>query len=98
MEAGLNLSYSFQSAVNYTLSQDPATVQGAYGIFNAALSLGDVDDKFKVTVFVRNLFDKQYYSSIANNRNNFGGTANVIFGTMPRDFRRHAGIRASYNF
>ncbi len=98
MEAGLNLSYSFQSAVNYTLSQDPATVQGAYGIFNAALSLGDVDDRFKVTVFVRNLFDKQYYSSIANNRNNFGGVANVIFGTLPRDFRRHAGIRASYNF
>jgi iron complex outermembrane recepter protein len=97
VEAGLNLNYSFQSGVNYSITQDPVTFQKAYGIFNAALSLAQADQgRYKLTLFARNLFDKAYYANLGNARGNFG--QNVQTGLLPRDFDRTLGVRLSLKY
>ncbi|MDB5975361.1 MAG: TonB-dependent receptor, partial [Nevskia sp.] len=52
------------------LSQDPTQVQGGYGIANIGFGIRDKRDRFKLSMFINNLFDKRYAaglnSSIAN--------------------------------
>ena len=88
-----NLSYQWQDDVNFSLLGDPGSEQDAYGIAN--LSLGIVEsanERYTVTLFVNNLFDEDYVSSIAN----FGGlwgNAPTYIQTFPRDAERYAGIQ-----
>jgi iron complex outermembrane receptor protein len=84
--------------VIYNLSQDPDSVQPSYGIFNLSTGLGA--DHWKATLFVNNLFDKNY----AINRGR-GGAYNVSPAAPPftdavnwtpgRDSFRYEGIRFS---
>ena len=88
-----NLSYQWQDDVNFSLLGDPGSEQEAYGIAN--LSLGIVEsanERYTVTLFVNNLFDEDYVTSIAN----FGGlwgNAPTYIQTFPRDAERYAGIQ-----
>ena len=68
------------SAVNATDS---------YAILNARIALGDVDDRWKVQLWSRNLTNEYYFTS--------GFSANgpyVRFAGMPRTF----GVTLDYNF
>lgn len=97
LEAVGRVAYTYQSKINYSLSQDPATIQPGYGLVNLSLGLRDTDRRFEVTAFVNNLFDKQYLSNINNQFANYGNQTATL-GYLPRDFRRYGGIRATYNF
>ena len=93
-----NLSYQWQEDVNFSLLGDPGAEQGAYGIAN--LSLGIVDsasERYSVTLFVNNLLDDDYVSSIANFGGLWGGTPTYI-QTFPRDAERYAGIQLGIRF
>jgi iron complex outermembrane receptor protein len=86
----------YQSAVNYSLSPDPNTEQGGFAIANINLTVKPSEEgKYKVSVFVNNLFDTHYYNGLTNYT--ALSQANT-FGFVPRDFRRYYGIRASYAF
>lgn len=93
-----NLSYQWQDDVNFSLLGDPGSEQEAYGIAN--LSLGIVEsanERYTVTLFVNNLFDEDYVTSIAN----FGGlwgNAPTYIQTFPRDAERYAGIQLGIRF
>ncbi|HEY2751206.1 TonB-dependent receptor [Phenylobacterium sp.] len=90
-------SYSYQSRVNYSLNQDPQTVQKAYGILNLTGGVRDPLHHYEVMAFVNNVFDEHYYANIFDQ----AGTYNNQLATqviLPRDFKRFAGVRASYWF
>ncbi|MDB5707888.1 MAG: TonB-dependent receptor [Sphingomonas bacterium] len=90
-------AYSYQSAMNFSLSQDPETIHKAFGIMNLAIGIRSPDGKYEVAAFVNNAFDVQYYANLINSR----GTYNNVQATqaqLPRDFRRYAGLRASFSF
>jgi iron complex outermembrane receptor protein len=90
-------SYSYQSRVNYSLNQDPQTVQKAYGILNLTGGVRDPLHHYEVMAFVNNVFDEHYYATIFDQ----AGTYNNQLATqviLPRDFKRFAGVRASYWF
>jgi len=93
----INAYYVYQSKVVYALTNDPATAQSGYGIVNLAAGLSGKGNDFKVSLFVNNLFDKQYYTRI-DNRTSLFGNATAIAGYLPRDFRRYGGIRVSAGF
>lgn len=57
-------SYVWQSDVQFSLTQNPNTIQGSYGIFDASVGLADLDDQVQVSFFVKNLLDKDYASFI----------------------------------
>ena len=65
----------------------------AYALVNASLSLVEPDDKWKLSLIVRNLFDKSYAAAIAS-----GGVSGSYRYQIPRDADRYWGVSARFNF
>jgi iron complex outermembrane receptor protein len=90
-------AYTYQSKFNFSLNQDPQTIQKGYGIANLSFGIRQPDRHYEVMAFVNNLFDKHYYDNLTNSSGNYAN-ALAIQSYLPRDFRRYAGVRASYSF
>ncbi|GGY02655.1 TonB-dependent receptor [Massilia dura] len=110
-EAGFDLfftgAYRWQSRTQFALNQDPVTVQGAYGIANVGFGLKDKRDRYKLSVFVNNLFDKTYAIGLGNSVATGTWSARapnpvaVVSTTSwlpPRDYTRYVGARLDLNF
>lgn len=93
----VQVTASYQSKVNYMLTQDPMTVQDGYGIVNLSVGVRDKVRGYQVTGFVNNLFDKKYYTNFANSYGNYGNQT-ALQAFIPRDFDRYAGVRVFMNF
>jgi iron complex outermembrane receptor protein len=99
--AGFALRY--QSAANFSLSQDPRTIQGGYAGADFSLGINDNHDHYKVTLFVNNAFDKHYAVGLTDGTAGFsaaGGTAAGVgtSWTLPRDAFRYWGGRVDVQF
>ena len=94
----ITASYRFQSDVLFNINQDPMSAQGAYGIANLGFGIREHKDKYKVTFFVNNLFDKQY--SVNNMMSTSGwGPGIVTTSWQPaRDAFRYFGMRFDTKF
>jgi len=73
------VAYRIQSKVNYSLSQDPRTVQGGYGIADFSIGINDKNGHYKVTAFVDNAFDKNYATTIGNGTAGFSAPGVTAF-------------------
>jgi len=58
---------SYQSAQNFSLEQDPLLAQKAYTLVDVTVGVRSPDDRYALRLFVKNLFDVNYFSSIAHN-------------------------------
>jgi iron complex outermembrane receptor protein len=99
--AGFALRY--QSAVNFTLSQDPRTIQGGYAGADFTLGINDNHDHYKVTLFVNNAFDKHYAVGLTDGTAGFSAAGGSAAGvgtswTLPRDAFRYWGGRVDVQF
>ncbi len=97
-------SWQYQSSIYY-VARDPEAFQPAFSIFNISAGVRDHKRRWEATLFVNNLFDKQYYQSLVNTASNFNTSSvanapNTIAtqAVLPRDFRRYAGIRFGLNY
>jgi iron complex outermembrane receptor protein len=97
----------YQSRTQYSLNQDPNTIQGAYSITNLSIGAADKGGRWKASLFVNNLFDKRYAaglnSSIANGTwspkaPNVPLAVNTTEWLPPRDYHRYFGVRADLTF
>jgi iron complex outermembrane receptor protein len=97
----------FQSRTQYSLNQDPNTIQGAYGITNLTLGAAEKKGRWKASLFVNNLFDKRYAAglnnSIANSTwspkaPNLPLAVNTTEWLPPRDYHRYVGLRGDVTF
>ncbi|MGO4377079.1 TonB-dependent receptor [Pseudoduganella sp. RAF19] len=97
----------FQSRTQFSLSQDPMTEQGAYSITNLSFGVKDVRDRYKVTLFANNLFDKRYAAGLnstiaSSNWSSRAPNPPVVVNTTewmpPRDFHRYFGLRVEGTF
>ncbi len=93
--------YHWQSKVIFNLLQDPDSVQDAYGIAN--ISGGIRNDRWKLTLFVNNLFDKNYALTRGREAQwNISQTAtpptDAINWKPARDSARYVGIRAAVSY
>ncbi len=95
-EAVLGGSFNWVSETQFGIENNPALVQGAYGIFNIRAGLNQGEKGFAISAFVDNLFNEHYYSGLGTNPYFSGGT--TIVGYLPRDFGRYGGLKASYRF
>jgi iron complex outermembrane receptor protein len=96
----LQASAVSQSKFNYTIEQDPLTVQNAYTIVNASLGLHDLGSRYEVSLFVDNLFNQHYLWSIgrAATLTTATVTPNNLWGTVPKDADRYFGATVSVSF
>ncbi len=88
---------TYQSRINYSLNQNPYTVQPGYATVNLAIGVRQPDHRYEVMLFVNNLFNKHYFQNLTNSSGNYGGLL-AIQSYLPRDFARYAGVRASVGF
>jgi iron complex outermembrane receptor protein len=93
----VSAGYRWQSEVVFNLLQDPDSVQGDYGIAN--LGAGLRTDRWKLTGFVNNVFDKSYALTKGRESNvNIPLGGNAVGWKPARDSERYFGVRASVNF
>lgn len=91
LDIELGTDFSWQSKVQYDISQNVDTVQGAYGIWNASVALADYNEGWRVALLAKNLADKSYSPLLAT-----GG--NYIYRAVPRDDERYFGIQLRKDF
>lgn len=92
-----NFSYQYQDDVNFDLLLNPHSEQEAYGVFNLSVGVTskDMDERYRVTLFVNNLFDESYTTNIADNGS---FTERTLIHAIPRDASRYVGVRLKLNF
>lgn len=91
LDIELGTDFSWQSKVQYDISQNADTIQGAYGIWNASVALADYNEGWRVALLAKNLADKSYSPLLAT-----GG--NYVYRAVPRDDERYFGIQLRKDF
>jgi len=91
LKINANINGNYRSTQFLEVSNIPSTREPGYWLVNASLGIAQIDDRWSLTAFVRNLGDKQYRSYV-NDLFSFGWTLNQ-YGP-PRTF----GLRAAAKF
>lgn len=86
----MGADYTYTSAIQFDLSTSTNTIQPAYGLFNANISLGDPSAGWRVTLLGKNLGDKSYAAFLLP-----GGNTQR---SVPRDDERYFGVSVRYEF
>lgn len=95
-DAFLTAEFAHQSKVSFDLLGSPVSTQRAYGVVNGSIGIKGRDDAdFRVALFVNNLFDENYATSVQ-----YAGNSNAqsVVQLLPRNSRRYAGIRMRKGF
>lgn len=87
----LSAQYSWQSDVQYSLDQNPNTIEPSFGIWNGSVALNDLSSNWRVALQVRNILDKSYSSLLSVN-------GNRVNRLVPRDDERYFGLSVRKNF
>jgi iron complex outermembrane recepter protein len=72
-------------------------IRPSYGVANATLAITSPDDRFKVSLYVKNLFDKHYVDGLRRISGSVGG-AGAVAQSIPRDFDRFIGGSLAVKF
>ncbi len=84
--------FDWQSATQYQLTETPDTVQKAYGIWNASVTLANAPDAWRVTGLIKNILDTHYSEYLV-----YGDLGGVV-RYVPRDNSRYFGIELRKDF
>jgi iron complex outermembrane receptor protein len=94
--AGLNVDFNsaltYQSKTNFDINQNPNAFQDPYAIWDAGLRFSTADDKYSLSLMVKNITDKQFVIQRIPNGTSF------IRQITPRDAERYFGIAGRVNF
>ncbi len=98
----LNGNYTWTSETLFTNLADannPNSVwtRPDYGLANMSIGLSPVSERFKVTLFVKNLTDEHYVAGLRRISGSVGG-AGAVAQAIPRDFERYFGVTLGVNF
>ncbi|MGI3746664.1 MAG: TonB-dependent receptor [Janthinobacterium lividum] len=91
LDIELGTDYSWQSEVQYDISQNPDTQQGAYGLWNASAAVADYSNGWRVAVLAKNLTDRSYSPLLASG-------SGYIYRAVPRDEERYFGVQVRKDF
>jgi iron complex outermembrane recepter protein len=92
----VTLDYQHQSGVSFDLFQNPLFVERGYGILNGSVGIKQGDEgHYRVSLFVNNLFDKQYASNVGGPA---GGSLGLTSQVLPRNSQRYFGFKFRYGY
>jgi iron complex outermembrane recepter protein len=96
----VQLSGTSQSKINFVIEQDPLTVQPAYTTVDGSFGFRSPDDRYRVTFFARNLFDRHYVSLLARSSTLSTATLtpNQLTGNIPKEANRYFGATFGVSF
>ncbi|PWR23843.1 TonB-dependent receptor [Zavarzinia compransoris] len=87
----IGASYAYRSSYN-TDPSSRETIVPAFGLADARLGLGSADERWRASLWVRNLFDENYFTAAAGLPYNVGAV--VVVPGDPRTF----GLTVEYRF
>lgn len=90
-------NHRWQSEVQYDANQNPATLQGAYGIADIFVGYRSASQRYSISLFVKNIFDTQYVNNLAAFADSTGVGESVI-QFVPKTADRLVGITAKYHY
>ena len=96
----VQLAGNAQSKMNFVIEQDPVTVHDSYTIVDASIGLRDPSERYRVTFFVRNLFDEHYVTSMGRTATLSTAlvTPNNLQATVPKEANRYFGATFGVSF
>lgn len=59
------VNYSYNGDIQYSVGNPSETIQPAYSLVNLTAGFGDRDEKWKLSVYARNVFDQHFVGRIA---------------------------------
>lgn len=93
------MAINFTSKQNFTSENDPLTVQPAYAIVDASVGISSIDERYSLSVFVKNLFDENYLTSLGHNALlSTTATPFDLVGTYNKDSSRYFGATFGVRF
>ncbi|MGH6997772.1 MAG: TonB-dependent receptor, partial [Phenylobacterium sp.] len=98
-DGAVQANVAYQSEQLMSLDQDPLLKQGAYTTVDASLTLTRADDRYSVSLFVRNLFDQNYYTQFGHASTLASAASpNDLFAYSPKEARRYFGVTLGTRF
>jgi iron complex outermembrane receptor protein len=96
----VQLSGNSQSKINFVIEQDPLTVQDSYTTVDASIGIHDQSDRYRLSLFVKNMFDEHYLSLIARSATLTTATLTPdnLTGNIPKEANRYFGATVSVSF
>jgi iron complex outermembrane receptor protein len=100
--ASLAANYSHTSKTLFTNLADATNpnspwIRPPFGIANASIGFTSPNERYRAILFVKNLFDDHYVSSLRRISGSVGG-AGAVAQSIPRDFDRYYGVTVSAMF
>lgn len=95
----IQFNLNYQSDTGFALNQDSLLKQDGYALVDASIGLHTVDNRFGLTLYVRNLFDQTYYSQL-NHGTILANAANPndLWANVNKDADRYFGGTFSVRF
>jgi iron complex outermembrane receptor protein len=96
----VQLAGNSQSKINFVVEQDPLTVQKAYTTVDASIGFSDQSERYRLSFFVRNLFDEHYVTLLARSSTLSTATVtpNQLTGNIPKEANRYFGATLGISF
>jgi iron complex outermembrane receptor protein len=99
LEGFVQLDVTAQSQVQMAIEQDPLLVQPSYTLTDLTLGLRPFSERYQVSFFIKNVFDRRYFDNIGHGTV-LTGAANPydVFAWRPKDASRYVGGTVSVKF
>ena len=99
MDGFIQTVVNFQSKQSFSLEQDPASIQPSYTLVDINLGLQTADGRYTLSVFAKNLFDVNYYTSLGPSTLLTNATSpNNLAATFNKDADRYFGASLGVRF
>jgi len=91
-------NWSYRTSAQMLPDNNPAAVQGGFGIMNFSAGFRPSSGSWSVTLFCNNIFNKVYYQDVEDFWSAPWSNTSTVIGQPARDAQRYGGIRLSANF
>lgn len=100
LDSFVQLTGTSQSKVNFVIEQDPLTTQDGYTTVDASVGIRDQSNRYRLTFFVKNLFDEHYVTLLARSATLTTATLtpNSLTGNVPKEANRYFGATFGVSF
>lgn len=96
-------SWSYRSS-SYGVVADPNSINPGYGLLGGQIGIGSADDRWRLSIFARNLLDKHFVAGIFrtpldSGTNNSTPLSTIGYSNIPAlDSSRTVGVKLSFSF
>nr|WP_214648312.1 TonB-dependent receptor [Novosphingobium aerophilum] len=95
----VQVDLSYQSDVQFAIEQDPLQTQDGYALVDASIGLSAPDSRYTLTVFVKNLFNQNFYTTTSSAALiNTNLSVVDVYAFRPKNADRYFGASFGFRF